>query len=617
MKVQIAQNTIELPEPFVEGGEARIYKLNRQTVAKIYKLPSDPEIACDEAATTAARIRLVVAQRKLPLFPRDMPATVVAPLALVRDPASGFIIGYTMPFIPARSTLSDMHLVEKDDLRRDRQLMNIFLDLRNSVRTLHERGIVIGDFNDRNVLVTDKARAYLIDMDSTQFAPFRTKVFTPEFVDPHLCRLNPASDALHDALELTTMHTMESDWYAWWVMLFQAVFRVHPYGGVYKPSDKSKKLSPNERRLKEYRISVYHPEVRTFMPCRALESVPEILTKYFRLVFVDGLRMEPPDALFNTLQFGSEGMFDAALSVLTITQHISASPTQLTAKLIAEADRIVACGEYEGALQYLLIKGTTLYRNRTDLIGIKDATDMQFVIAGAQSAIVKGAQAVVMAEGWPSKIVIDLKPGMRAKTTLIAGTTSGVVFYDGAFKLLGGAAKPFVRVLDIESGIEPIEVWAEGEHLSVLYRQGGKLGYLVHHIVWDTTLFNAPYAYTLPDQIETVASYVTTERAWLLITTGTGALCTVFDLAKQSMVTHIEALFVQAPPWMKVVNGKCAIGKYLFSPEAVGVGRIDARSDGTVNFKTFTTAEQIMGVTLNACRQRLFAAFSNRLIELH
>ncbi len=110
MEIKIGGNLFRLGKPFAEDGEARVYKINDTTAAKNYKLPSDPGVATDPLAVAAARVRLVVAQPKLPCLPRDFPASIVAPRTLVRDPKSGFIIGFTMPLVKSSIGRHDQNL---------------------------------------------------------------------------------------------------------------------------------------------------------------------------------------------------------------------------------------------------------------------------------------------------------------------------------------------------------------------------------------------------------------------------------------------------------------------------------------------------------------------------
>ena len=117
---------------------------------------------------------------------------------------------------------------------------------------LHALGVVIGDFNDLNVLVKDE-QAYLIDADSFQFGGFLCRVFPERFVDPLSC------DPQERRPLLCKPFSTDSDWHAFAVMVMQTLLSVGPYGGVYRPKSTSARVPEYARPLR--RITVFHPEV--------------------------------------------------------------------------------------------------------------------------------------------------------------------------------------------------------------------------------------------------------------------------------------------------------------------------------------------------------------------
>src|SRR5205085_1033924 len=97
------------------------------------------------------------------------------------------ILGYTMPLLQSTDPL--LRYSERSFRQTGistQTVVQIFQDLHDTVSKLHFYQLVIGDFNDLNVLVRD-TEAYLIDADSFQFASFPCTVFTARFVDPLLC----------------------------------------------------------------------------------------------------------------------------------------------------------------------------------------------------------------------------------------------------------------------------------------------------------------------------------------------------------------------------------------------------------------------------------------------
>jgi H/ACA ribonucleoprotein complex subunit 3 len=176
----------------------------------------------------------------------------------------------------------------------DEEVVQTFKDLHKTVAGIHRAGVVIGDFNDLDIMVKN-SEAYLIDADSFQFGSFLCQVFTEKFVDPLLCDKNERRPVL------VKHHNADSDWYAFAVMLMQSLIFVGPYGGVYKPKDKSKRVPHSARPLK--RITVFDPEVKYPKPATRYEVLPDDLLHYFHQLFVEDKRGEFPDHLLEEINW--------------------------------------------------------------------------------------------------------------------------------------------------------------------------------------------------------------------------------------------------------------------------------------------------------------------------
>ncbi len=265
-----------------KGGEADIYNLGDGTVLKLYKRPDDPDYVGNPAMQQGAAERLIEQQRKLPAFPRGLPAEVVAPLDLAYDKASdGQITGYTMRYLENMEVLlrlGDRQYREQGGIDSNR-VVTAFRNLHQVVRAIHKAGLVIGDFNDLNVLFGANDEIHLVDADSMQFGRFYCRAFTTRFLDP----LN--SDATQ--LTLKRPHNQESDWYAFSVMLFQSLLFVGPYGGVHK-SGKGKRLQHDARVLK--RLTVFDREVIYPKPALPYAVLPDDVLEQFRRIYEDDLR---------------------------------------------------------------------------------------------------------------------------------------------------------------------------------------------------------------------------------------------------------------------------------------------------------------------------------------
>lgn len=267
-----------------QGGEAVVYLLSEKQALKVYLRPDDPMFAGNPAAQKAAQDRLAEHQRKLPAFPKVVPANLVAPNALAYDTAaSNLIVGYTMPFLNGHEVLlrySERTFREAGGIDPN-LVVKIFLNLHKAVGEIHGAGIVIGDFNDLNVLVSpdNQGEAFLVDADSMQFDRFLGRTFTGRFVDPLHC---PANE-----LELVRPHSQTSDWYAFATMLFQSLLYINPYGGVHRPKQ-GKRLRDAARILN--RVTVFSPDVLYPKAALPLSVLPDELLHYFSQLYEQDTR---------------------------------------------------------------------------------------------------------------------------------------------------------------------------------------------------------------------------------------------------------------------------------------------------------------------------------------
>ena len=584
MDVRIKEHVVTLDNVIGEGGEARVYKLGGgDMLAKVYRLPTDPEL--DPSQLDAARLRVVVAQKKLRLFPLDLPKTVVSPHDLVRETTSGLIIGYTMPFIKGAKPLADYKSnAVRSTTITDQHVMSIFRGLMSTVRAVHARGTILGDFNDTNVLIRG-TEAFVIDADSMQYGPYRSKVFMPAFVDPNRC------DPSLPRLELAKLHDAESDWYAWWVMLFQSLFFIHPYGGVHKPADKTTAVPGAIRGLPQHRVSVYDADVKYPSQARPLNDVPEVLANYFRMVFAAGLRPEPTDALFDALAFKPDGSFDQSKITTPVATVSGAGITSVVVR--DRGAEVVAASILDGLVHVLEFAADGWLQRDGTRVGSRPITratmnTTRAIIAGQQNIFADESGAVIFSSGWSTPVRAQFRKS--ALSPMITGTASGTVFYDGKFKLLLGRTEPVIRVLDIDDEIEPLGLWSNGDLLLVLCSRRGKLGYVVHHVAWDQTINQQAHPFAVPSDLADAAGYVNADGVWIVLRQQhQGATLYTLD-AKGHLLNQVPSLPVAANSF----GSMCLAGKMLFCPTEKGITRFTP--DGKIT--EFRSADSFEGSKL-------------------
>jgi hypothetical protein len=272
------------------GGEADVYDLGDGRALKLYKPIDHPDFGGDPALAHAVATRLAQIEAKLADFPRRLPPSVVAPVELARSP-HGAVIGYTMAKVAGTPMLwfgeprhRRTHAIDLP------QLLAGLRHLHGSVDAIHAAGVVIGDFNDANVLV-EGACCHLIDADSLQFGAWRCAMFTDRYVDPRLC------DRTAPTPQLIAPHDVDSDWFAFTAMVFRALAWVSPFGGVHQPRDPSQRVAPAARVLRGPRVfaaDVVYP--RSSAP---LTGLADSLAGYFRAVFDRGVRGRFPIELLH------------------------------------------------------------------------------------------------------------------------------------------------------------------------------------------------------------------------------------------------------------------------------------------------------------------------------
>ena len=276
------------------GGEGVIYGLARrpELAAKIY-LPEKMN------AERVSKLEAMLANA-----PDDPPkrtkghASIAWPVELLCS-VNGHqqVVGFLMPRLQKPHLISDFYDVStrhsKFPLFTYKHLYYTALNLASAVSAIHQKGYVIGDVNDRNILVTDEALVSIVDTDSFQVTDhasgrvYRCTVGTDMFTPPEMYSQN-----LEEVDRLP-----EQDMFGIAVLFFQLLMEgILPFAGVYRGPGE---LTYNEALLKGYfpygGNSVMDPP-RAAPP---FEMLPPRIQDLFRQCFIDG-HADPqrrPDAL--------------------------------------------------------------------------------------------------------------------------------------------------------------------------------------------------------------------------------------------------------------------------------------------------------------------------------
>jgi len=605
-----------------KGGEADVYRVAPDTVLKVFKSPDHPDIMGlpkgierDQLARQAKE-RIAEHQLKLPAFPKNLPGGIVSPVELARD-SRGLIRGYTMPLVSGARELLCLHADK--DLRKtlnSEHLITLFRRLHELVIQVHKAGLVIGDFNDLNVLIRQATDAsispFLIDADSMQFGAFPCRMFTARFVDPLLCDVSASSPVL------ASPHRETSDWFAYTAMLFETLLWVGPFGGVHMPQDRSQKVAHDSRSLA--RVSVLNGEVRYPKPARPYGTLPDDLLQYFLRVFEQDHREIFPRALLENLRWTSCstcgyvharsmcpvcGVAGPAISqILTIRGSVTARRIFPTPRLRGD---LLSVTLQEGELRYLVHDAGQVKREDGSVVLTSAPTsDMRFRLSGKRTFIGQGSRLVCVDPHRGTELLPVDTLGHRSMfdtdSTALIRVVGGRLVREGR---LGVSWEE--QLGDVLSGQTMIFA---GEKIGFGFYRAGSIFQAFIFTDQKRSLNDAVNLPVIPGQLVDTFALFSSHRVWFFVTYNyQGRLmnrCTVLDHQGHIIATH-ETVSGDGS-WLSSIRGGCAVtlpgpSHSLFVPTDEGIKRIDATSVGLVEVRVFTDTEPFVHAS-----SRLFLA---------
>jgi DNA-binding helix-hairpin-helix protein with protein kinase domain len=267
---------VELGPQFAAGGEGIVFTLagNPSQLAKLYHQAPD--------ATKADKLRWMVQ-----LGDPELCKFAAWPLATLHETPGGSPLGFLMPrfngFRPIHTLYSPAHRRTTFPQADWSFLIHTAMNCAAAFDTVHARGHVIGDVNQSNILVSDKALICLIDCDSFQ-VPAGGRTFLCEVgVSPY------TPSELQGQNFRNLVRTPNHDRFGLAVLMFHLLFMGrHPFAGRFLGSGEM----PLERAIGEYRFvySAAAAVVQMAPPPHALplrDASPE-LARLFELAFDRG-----------------------------------------------------------------------------------------------------------------------------------------------------------------------------------------------------------------------------------------------------------------------------------------------------------------------------------------
>lgn len=434
------------------GGDAFAFKKFHPPDSPVYQ-GEGPE---KELERENAERRLREYPRKLREFPK-LPPRVVAPKHIVVD--GGNVVGYLMPLVEFSCTLEKL----LPDEEREKQHLNlndlieIFLDIHDTIHECHAAGIVIGDLKPENLLCTSKA-AYLVDAESMAFNGWSCWKFTDQWADPNICDPDkPFPERVHDP-------TPDSDWYIFAAMLVTAIMGVGPYEGTLLDNGK---LIQNWDRAKQG-LSIFNDGVILPRIAKPKESLSQTLIALFKEIFNEGRRGEFPRQVLEEMHCVScecgEEFCGAACGVcgsprtVNVPRRVSTVEKPLTLDGNGSiAGSVLATSFHGEKLQALVFRDGVLYREDGSPIGKIDpkAYD-KYIVLGARTALVTNGTCIILDPKSETPLKIEGIDDGLLETPLVAGAQDSFAAVVGGTLLVGD--------LDDQGGLSSaIEIPDKGE----------------------------------------------------------------------------------------------------------------------------------------------------------
>lgn len=241
-----------------EGGEGRLYKTGTGTLVKIFKKMTRKQ-------EKEKKLRILAAKK--------LPETIVAPIDTVTTP-SGTFSGYEMPMIHGDEirVLSSVRFVRANHVTK-KDIVFMLVQIKNTLKMIHTQGLIIGDLNDSNILFDNQYNVHFIDVDSWKISPYNCDVVMDAFKDP----------SLHG-----NDFTADTDAYAFAILAYKALTRLHPFGGTIKKGNDIDLVSRMKMKLSAINNhDIIRPMIvddDAFMPTELLASFKKIFESNSRFL---------------------------------------------------------------------------------------------------------------------------------------------------------------------------------------------------------------------------------------------------------------------------------------------------------------------------------------------
>lgn len=592
---------IDLSKPLGDGNEAVVVDIGGGLAAKIFKEPDHPDYKGNLLEQEVARHRIQEHQKKLLDVPKNMGTAAVTPIDLLRK-SNKQIAAYTMSLksgLPLfRYGQPDTRVTVPFDF-----IKATLLNLNSAVAAVHAAPAVIGDFSDRNVLVSSDASVWLIDTDSWQFGKWQSHMFTDKFLDPLL--------SSPDEFMLIGKHNSFSDWYAYCLMVYETLTSCPVYFGKHRPEDKTKTVkNPVTRVMK--RMPAWAPDI--YLPDVVLkaEVLPDDLMDFIDSMVVKNVRKPFPKALLENLEekvcssTGKRHFRARSPYVAATSPHTSMEKTTIIGNLTATrmfqtvSGAILNAAVNNGVITYLFHDNGKLYREKGRFVCELDLDpNMRFRISGSKTIIAYENQVAIYAGSQGvSKPKYEITDTYQRKVSVVAAnskhyywTSADTLFRSDDMYFGTKTREEIGTLLSGQSQIWVGETFGFG-----FYRQDG----LSQAFVFDASLADSLKMVPEPPQLHgellDASCAFSDTHLWFTTVTQEGS-----QTMHRCFIYTADGMFVTSfkqpegeEGWLESIRGYAAFGDTLFVPSTDGVQSV--RFDGsTFQVHVFSETARYVG----------------------
>lgn len=572
-----------------KGGEAYIYDIGGNEVAKVYKEPDDPDFAGETIQQNQAAERIAIHQTKLREFPfSKLPSRVVVPTGLLTDSNGRKIIGYTMEYL--RNVVELMQLSERDFREKggigNNIILGLFTDLYQTVKLTHQANVVIADFNSLNVLKQDSF-ARLVDADSMQYGRYISRLFTANYVDPRLCDPNLTY------LMLAKPHDELSDWYAFTTMLLETLLFVRPWGGIYKPKDPQKRLPLDARPL--HGISIFHPEVTYPRPATPLKVLPDDLLDLFFKTFEKGWRGEFPVNLLD-IHFGkcrncgiehARGTCPNCLTSL-VAQKVTQIRGNVRADFVFQTRGVIIFASVQnGELKYIFHENGKFFREDGS-VALEGGLDpnIRYRVQERKTILAKNGRMVVLDHG---KVIENITVDSFGNLPMIDANSKHWFWSSGGVLYRNETIGPEI----IGTVLEGQTLFWVGEKFGFGFYRAGSLTRAFVFGTDTSGINDTVNIIPVKGQLVDSTCVFTNSRAWFMTTekVGTKFMNRVQVINSDGETEAVAETEMGDGTWLGKIRGKLPVGNFVLSATDHGMVREEIISGKIVETNEFPNTE--------------------------